>query len=62
MKDNSMNRRDFIKTCLTATAAVNTLSYKNLFSRTDANPYDPKGLPTRHYGLRMNRNRRQRGL
>lgn len=50
MKDNSMNRRDFIKTCMTTTAAISTLSYKNLFSRTDSNPYDPKGLPTRILG------------
>jgi aryl-alcohol dehydrogenase-like predicted oxidoreductase len=50
MKDNSMNRRDFIKICMTATAAISTLSYKNLFPRTDSNPYDPKGLPTRILG------------
>jgi hypothetical protein len=50
MKKNNLTRRDFIKTCLTATAALSTLSCRGIFSSKTANPYDPKGLPTRILG------------
>ena len=45
-----IKRRDFLKACLTATAAVGTLSCKGIFSSKKTNPYDPKGLPTRILG------------
>jgi len=50
MGKNSINRRDFLKTCLTATAAVGTFSCKGIFSSKKANPFDAKGLPTRVLG------------
>ena len=50
MRKYSINRRDFLKTCLTATAAVCTFSCKGIFSSKKANPFDPKGLPTRVLG------------
>ena len=46
MGKRTINRCDFLKTCLSATAAVGAFSCKgNFFSKTK-NPYDPKGLPT----------------
>ena len=50
MGKNSINRRDFLKTCLTATAAVGTFSCKGIFSSKKANPFNPRGLPTRVLG------------
>ncbi|MBD3414678.1 MAG: aldo/keto reductase [Candidatus Aminicenantes bacterium] len=48
MSKNIMNRRDFIKTSVTAALAVNTISCESLFQ--SARVYDPKGLPTRTLG------------
>jgi aryl-alcohol dehydrogenase-like predicted oxidoreductase len=49
-----LGRRNFIKTCLSATAAFGALSRKRLFPRvintTSGLQYDPKGLPTRILG------------
>ncbi len=45
-----INRRDFLKTCLTATAALGTFSCKGMFSSKKANPFDAMGLPTRALG------------
>jgi len=50
MSKNQIKRRDFIKTCLAATAATGTLSCQGLFTSKAANPYDSKGLPTRIFG------------
>lgn len=50
MSKYPIKRRDFIKTCLTATAAASTFSCKGLFTSKPMNPYDPKGLPTRILG------------
>lgn len=50
MSQYPIKRRDFIKTCLTATAAAGTLSCKGLFKSKAANPYNSKGLPTRTFG------------
>jgi aryl-alcohol dehydrogenase-like predicted oxidoreductase len=50
MRKNSINRRDFLKTCLTATAAVGTFSCKGIFSTKAGNPFDANGLPTRVLG------------
>jgi len=48
MNKNKLNRRDFIKTSLTAALAVNSLSCESLFKKK--NVYDSKGLPTRILG------------
>jgi len=50
MKQYPMKRRDFIKTCLTATAAAGTISCQGLFKAKGKDPFDPKGLPTRILG------------
>ncbi len=48
MNKNKLNRRDFIKTSLTAALAVNSLSCESLFKKK--NVFDSKGLPTRILG------------
>lgn len=50
MKNNSINRRDFIKKCFTTTAALGALSYKRLFSEKKGELFDAKDLPTRVLG------------
>jgi predicted aldo/keto reductase-like oxidoreductase len=49
-----LGRRNFIRTCLSATAAFGALSVKRLFpavgGRHSVSQYDPKGLPTRILG------------
>lgn len=50
MKNILINRRDFIKTCLTGTVVAAGLSCKNLFAAKKARVYDAKGLPTRILG------------
>lgn len=50
MKDNSINRRDFIKKCLTAATVLGSLSYRDLLSGKRGKLYDAKGLPTRILG------------
>ncbi len=49
MGKNSIKRRDFLKTCLTATAAMGTFSCKGIFS-SKKNAFNAKGLPTRVLG------------
>jgi len=46
VNNNSIKRRDFIKKCFTATAAISTASYKGLFFEKRGKVYDSKGLPT----------------
>ncbi len=48
MNTNKINRRDFIKTSLTAALAVNSLSCESLFQKEKG--LDSKGLPTRILG------------
>ncbi len=57
MKNKKMDRRDFIKTCVTATAAVGAVTGERLFggarggfSGLPSGGYDAKGLPTRILG------------
>ena len=50
MGKNSINRREFLKSCVAATAAVGTFSCKGIFSSKKTNPFDPKDLPTRVLG------------
>ncbi|MCK4786162.1 MAG: aldo/keto reductase [Desulfobacteraceae bacterium] len=50
MKNNSINRRDFIKKCFTTTAVLSAVSYKDLFSEKKGEPFDAKDLPTRVLG------------
>jgi len=50
VKNNSINRRDFIKKCFTTTAAIGALSYKGLFAKKKGELFDAKGLPTRILG------------
>ena len=50
MKNNSINRRDFIKKCFTTTAALGALSYKGLNSEKKGELFDAKDLPTRVLG------------
>ncbi len=50
MKNKPIQRRDFLKTCLTTTAALGTLSYNGLFSAKPEKTYDARGLPTVVYG------------
>lgn len=50
MKDKPIQRRDFIKTCLTSAAALGTLSFKGRISAKPGENYDAKGLPTIVYG------------
>ena len=50
MKNNSINRRDFIKKCFTTTAALGALSYKGLNSEKKSELFDAKDLPTRVLG------------
>jgi len=50
VKNNSINRRDFIKKCFTTTAALGALSYKGLFSEKKGEPFDAKDLFTRVLG------------
>jgi predicted aldo/keto reductase-like oxidoreductase len=49
-----LGRRNFIRTCLSATAAIGAFSVKHLFPAMSNSPfglqYDPKGLPTRILG------------
>jgi aryl-alcohol dehydrogenase-like predicted oxidoreductase len=46
MNNKSLERRDFIKTCLTAAAAAGSGPFKKLFSGQSGPSYDAKGLPT----------------
>lgn len=46
MNNNSINRRDFIKKCFTATAAISTVTYRGLLFEKRGTVYDAKGLPT----------------
>ncbi len=50
MKNNAINRRDFIKKCFTTTAALGALASKGLFSEKKGELFDAKGLPTRVLG------------
>jgi predicted aldo/keto reductase-like oxidoreductase len=50
VKEKSIQRRDFLKTCLTTAAALGTLSFKKRFMDKTAKHYDAKGLPTVVYG------------
>lgn len=54
MKKRTMDRRDFLKACVTATAAAGGLSGGNLLGSPGGRPaaasYDAKGLPTRVLG------------
>jgi predicted aldo/keto reductase-like oxidoreductase len=50
VKDKPIQRRDFIKTCLTSAAALGTLSFKGRISAKPGENYDAKGLPTIVYG------------
>jgi aryl-alcohol dehydrogenase-like predicted oxidoreductase len=54
MRKARFTRRDFLKTCLAATAAVGGLSGRPVFAggpnREGKSLYDPKGLPTRVLG------------
>jgi len=50
VKNNPINRRDFIKKCFTTTAALGAVSYKGLFSEKKGELFDAKGLPTRALG------------
>ncbi len=47
---SKIKRRDFIKKCLAATAAVGSLSYTEIFCKKRGSIYDTKGLPTRILG------------
>ena len=47
---NKINRRDFIKKCLTTTTAVSCISFSEIFCRKKGIVYDAKGLPTRVFG------------
>ncbi|MCJ7565774.1 MAG: twin-arginine translocation signal domain-containing protein, partial [Candidatus Aminicenantes bacterium] len=46
MNNKSLERRDFIKTCLTAAATAGSGPFKKLFSGQSGPSYDAKGLPT----------------
>jgi predicted aldo/keto reductase-like oxidoreductase len=50
VKDKSIQRRDFLKTCLISAAALGTLSFKGRESTKPGENYDAKGLPTVVYG------------
>lgn len=50
MKDNSIDRRDFIKKCFTATMTLGALSYNDILAGKTGEVYDAKGLPTRILG------------
>lgn len=50
VKDKSIQRRDFLKTCLTTAAALGTLSFKGGIFAEPGKDYDAKGLPTIIYG------------
>lgn len=50
MKKIFINRRDFIKKCFTATAALGGLSCRGLFTEKRDKLYDAKGLPCRFLG------------
>ncbi len=50
MKNNSINRRDFIKQSFTATVTLGALSYNDILSEKKGEVYDTKGLPTRILG------------
>jgi len=50
VKNKPIQRRDFLKTWLTTTAALGTLSYKGLLSAKPEKTYDARGLPTVVYG------------
>lgn len=50
MKNHPIHRREFIKICITATAAFGPLSFQGLSSKERDDPYDAKTLPTRVLG------------
>lgn len=50
MKDNSINRRDLIKKCFTATATLGALSCNDILAEKRGEVHDAKGLPTRILG------------
>ena len=50
MQEKSMNRRDFLKTCVASSAALGVFSYPGLFAEGEKRKYDAKGLPTRVLG------------
>lgn len=50
MKDNSIDRRDFIKKCFTATVTLGALSYNDILAGKTGEVYNAKGLPTRILG------------
>lgn len=50
MKNKSINRRDFIKRCITGTLAMGSVSYKGLLTKRNSRRYDARGLPTRILG------------
>ena len=50
MKNNTIDRRDFLKRCVWGAAAINAFSATNLLSGKTDSPYDAKGLPTVIYG------------
>lgn len=50
MHEKSMNRRDFIKTCVASSAALGVFSYPGLFVGDEKQNYDAKGIPTRILG------------
>lgn len=50
MRNPRIDRRDFLKKCLTGTIVVSGVSCNNLFNRKQEKGYDPKGLPTNILG------------
>jgi len=50
MKNEGMNRRDFIKTCMATTAALGTASVSPLEAYPSQTQYDAKGIQTRILG------------
>lgn len=50
MKDKPIQRRDFLKTCMTSAAALGALSFKGRVPARPVTNYDAKGLPTVVYG------------
>ena len=50
MNSNPIHRREFLKKCVTGTAAMGMLSARKLISGRPEFPYDAKGLPTVIHG------------
>lgn len=50
MHEKSMNRRDFLKTCVASSAALGVFSGPGLFAEGERRKYDARGLPIRVLG------------